>query len=236
MKIAVEVKNLSVKYPKIKQTVISDISFELPKGKMLLVVGPNGSGKSTLIKAILDLVDSKGVVKIFGNFVAKEYHQIGYLPQSFDFDRSFPITVEEFLNISLAECNCEACLKDPLNSIKKALTQVGALKVLHFMMSELSGGQLQRVLLAKSIVHSPRLLILDEPEAGIDVSGEESFFSLVSHMVKEKNITAILVSHDLDYVKKYADLVLVINKKLISYGPVNTALSQKIIKQLYPNE
>jgi len=236
MKAAVEVKKLSVTYPKIKQAVVSDVSFSLPKGKILMIVGPNGSGKSTLVKAILGLVESRGQVQVFGHKVEQEYHQIGYLPQNFSFDTSFPITVEEFLNISLAECSCEECLRDPKNSIKKALTQVGAQKLLSSMMSELSGGQMQRVLLAKSIVHSPKLLILDEPEAGIDHAGEESIFSLVSQMVKESHMTAILVSHDLDYVKKYADLVLVINKKIISYGPVGSALSSQVIKKIYPHE
>ncbi len=236
MKTVVSVKNLTVKYPKINYDAIKDINFELPKGKILMVIGPNGSGKSTLIKAILGLIESEGSVQVFGNRVEKEYHQIGYLPQNFNFDRSFPITVEEFLKISLAECSCEECLSNPKKSIVKALSQVGAKNILNSMLSEISGGQLQRVLLAKSIIHSPKLLILDEPEAGIDTSGEISFFNLISKMVKEKDMTAILVSHELDYVKKYADLVLVINKKVLAFGPVDKVLRKTTISKLYGNE
>ena len=224
---ALEVKDLTIIYPGSSHPAIESVSFTIEKGKIAAVIGPNGSGKTTLIKAILGLIDYQGEILVFGQPIAKMYQKIGYVPQRYSFDQTFPITVAEFISLVLLDKNnIEKKVKNVLESVKAG-------DLYNRKLSRLSGGQLQRTLLARALVKNPDLLILDEPEAGIDVGGEQTFYDLVENLVENENITALIASHELDIVYTYAQEVICLNKKLLCMGPPRQVLNQETFEELY---
>lgn len=232
---AVTLKRVSVSYGS-NHKAIDNLTFNIPKSAITCIIGPNGSGKSTLIKAILGLTDYSGKIEVFGKPVKDYYHHIGYLPQRFSFDRTIPITVYELLLLTLNNCDCVNSESNDKQKIEAALNSVGVAQIINEPLSNLSGGQLQRVLLAKAIVHNPKLIILDEPESGVDKEGEHLIYGLLKKMVKEQKISVIMVSHDLDYANQYSDYVVAINSKLVAVGQTTKTLTKKIIDQLYSHE
>ncbi len=222
---AVHVKNLTVAYD--RRIVLNDISFEVPKGSLTAVIGPNGSGKSTLIKALLDLIPYQGRIKIFNQKPSLALNRIGYVPQYFDFDRTMPITVREFLSfISPVQSQqaTQICREVKIDNLSNKL------------IGELSGGQLQRVLIAQALYKNPDLLLMDEPSTGIDIEGAKTFYEVIEHLNKEHGVTILLISHEINVVYKIADQIICLNTDLICNGPPRYALTEKVIHQLYgPN-
>lgn len=229
MKTALEIKNLTVKYPGYTHPAIENVSFSVSENSITALVGPNGSGKSTLLKALLGLVPHSGEVKVFGQPVEDVYHDIGYIPQRFSFDPTFPITVKEFIKLVLYN-HSEKIAQKQLN---KVLDYVEADNLAKRKLSTLSGGQLQRVLLARALAHNPKLLLLDEPEAGVDVGGEQTFYDLLEKLVKDKKATALVASHELDVVYAYAQNVICLNRKMFCKGKPKEVLTQEIFTKLY---
>lgn len=227
MKHILEVNNVSVQYPYAVESAIEQISFSLEPQTITALIGPNGSGKSTLIKAILGLIPYKGSIRLNEKPIEQSYAEIGYVPQRFSFDTTFPITVSEFIALSV---------DNKPEKIEQVLRQVKMEGKAHAMLSQLSGGQLQRVLLARAIVHDPRILILDEPEAGVDIGGEQTFYTLLETMVKEKNITVLIATHELDIVYTFAENVLCLNRVLVCSGPPKQTLKKEMFTELYGRE
>jgi zinc transport system ATP-binding protein len=225
--LALEIKNLNIHYPGLTYPAVESVSFSIEKGRIAAVIGPNGSGKTTLIKAILGLIDYQGEILIFGQPVEKMYQKIGYVPQRYSFDQTFPITVAEFISLVLPD------KEKAEKKVKNVLESVKAGDLYERKLSRLSGGQLQRTLLARALVKNPDLLILDEPEAGIDVGGEQTFYDLVENLVENKNITALIASHELDIVYTYAQEVICLNKRLLCLGPPRQVLNQETFEELY---
>ncbi len=226
--------NLSVQYDRSSKLVVNNVSFELQRQTINVLIGPNGSGKSSLIKAILGLVPTQGVVTFFnseGLEVARESIHIGYVSQRLELDTTVPVTVNEFLQLTLSSCRRLNGAKK--NEVARVLRDVSILGLRNKKLGSLSGGQLQRVILARALLHYPQLLILDEPEAGIDVSGEHLFYELLKKLVKEQQVTVLIASHELEIVHKYADNVLCINGKLVCNGSVKKALTTKNFVKLY---
>lgn len=223
---AVHVERLTVAFD--GNTVLEDISFSIKKGEIVAIIGPNGSGKSTLVKAILQLVRAKsGDVQIFGKHLHEARNLIGYVPQKFHFDRNFPITVSEFLKLALHK-------QAPEDQIEEKIKEVGLKPaVQRQLIGTLSGGQLQRVLIAQAILNNPSLLILDEPATGIDIIGEATFYDIVEHLNVEHGTTVILVSHDVSMISQHVNQVICINKKMLCSGPPKKALSEKKIKEVF---
>lgn len=237
---AVTVSKLSVQYPGSSERAVEDVSFKLYPGTISILVGPNGSGKSTVIKSLLGTIKFSGVIEILtppspideARGVPKSVnHQLGYLPQRFEFDRSLPLQVEEFLQLSLITCSHSEKTKQLM--IKRVLGQVGAELLLKAQLGKLSGGQLQRVLLARALVHQPQLLILDEPEAGIDNDGELQLYQLLRHLATSHQYTVLIASHELQLLSVYADQVLCINKRVICQGKPEQVLKAAVFKELY---
>ncbi|QQS43660.1 metal ABC transporter ATP-binding protein [Candidatus Roizmanbacteria bacterium] len=220
-----EVKNVTVRYPHASHNAIEDISFELKPESITALIGPNGSGKSTLLKAILGFVPFKGKIRLNDRDVREQLNRIGYVPQRFSFDTSFPITVHEFLHLSCAQKSFD----DEISTLMEEVNMKGKDRKL---LSALSGGQLQRILLVRSLLQNPQLLILDEPEAGVDVGGEQSFYTLLQKLVTEKHLTVLIATHELDIVHTFADNVLCINQKLVCTGTQNV-LTQEMFQNLY---
>lgn len=223
---AISVERLSVTYD--SEPVFEGVSFEIPKGHIAAVLGPNGSGKTTLIRTILGLVKKdSGDVRIFGKHLHENRGRIAYVPQKFEFDKQFPMTVHEFMNLVRHKGSDQ-------NLIKEKIKEVGLTNnILNKRIGALSGGQLQRVLIAQAILNNPDILILDEPSTGIDVVGEIAFVKILKHLKKQHGTTILLVSHDIAMVLKLVDTVICINKKLICAGPPKSALTERKLTDLY---
>ncbi len=199
------IENLSVKYS--SEVVLKNVSTTLDKGKITFLVGPNGSGKSTFIKSLAGILNYEGEIK-FQDKKETERYKIGYVPQKFEFDSSLPLTVNEFMEFALLACkHSESEKKD---FIKKSLERNGIIDLKNRKMSDLSGGQFQRVLLARAIVHQPKILLLDEPESGIDNEGEDEIFDFIVELNKEKKLTVVISSHSQKNIEKYADKIIFI--------------------------
>ncbi|MBN1778628.1 MAG: metal ABC transporter ATP-binding protein [Candidatus Buchananbacteria bacterium] len=218
-----EVKNLSVDFG--GQKILNDLSFAVKKGELVAIIGPNGSGKSTLFKAILDLIDYQGEVKVFGQKVRENYKQIGYVPQRFSFDKGFPLTVGEFLNFSSDKKN-----KKRINFV---LTEVDMDKQQDKLLGQLSGGQLQRVLIARALLNEPKLLLLDEPTAGIDLEGEHDFYQIIEHQNKRHAMTILMISHEVNMVYGFASQVLCLNRDLFCFGHPKEVVTKEVMEKLY---
>ena len=224
---ALVVENLTVIYPEYKYKAVENVSFSVEKGTITALIGPNGSGKTSIIKSILGLVEYEGNIKIFGDPAEKTDLSIGYVPQRFSFDPTFPITVDEFISMVINGSTKKE------NRIKEVLHYVDGTELFNRRLSSLSGGQLQRVLLARALANKPSLLLLDEPEAGVDVGGEQTFYDLMEKLVKDENITALIASHELDIVYAYAENVICVNQRMLCFGKPKEVLNQDTFIRLY---
>ena len=209
----VEIKHLTVKYPDVK--ALDDVSFTVKEGDFLGIIGPNGAGKSTLFASMLGLnTKYKGTIKFFGQDIkkSKDYlKEIGYVPQKPIFEKNFPATVNDIVRMSLRKESNE-------KKIDEILQQLWIHELSNRRIGELSGGQLQRVFIAKALVNNPKILILDEPVTGIDQQNIDLFFSILRELNSKQKITIIWSSHDLDAVNKLANHVACLNRTLFFHG------------------
>lgn len=211
----VTIKNLDLKSN--SDIILDDISFEINKGDFLGIIGPNGAGKTTLFKCMLGLnKDYSGTIKIFNKEIKKDfkkiYKKIGYIPQSNNFDQRFPATVKEIIQLGTIGKKVDR------EKIDNLLELTGISEYLNRRIGDLSGGQQQRVMITKALIHEPELLILDEPATAIDANILKLFYKLLIKLNKEKNITIIWSSHDLDAVNLLSNKVACIYKKLLFHG------------------
>ncbi len=229
----ISVNNITVK--KGSDTLLSDVSFHLHCGELTAVIGVNGAGKTTLVKSIL------GEIRHEGNVSFESHHgekinkvTIGYVPQHLDFDRSVPISVEDFL--MSGRTNSPVCFKrkkDIIKSIDEALETVGCLNLKKRKLGELSGGELQRVMLVNALHPLPELLILDEPVSGVDAKGSEIFYEAILNLKKNYHMAIAMVSHDLGIVREYADNVVLINKTVLKSGSAQDVFNSEEFKNVF---
>lgn len=210
---AVEINNLSVQYPDVK--ALDDVSFVVNEGDFLGIIGPNGAGKSTLFDCMLGLnTKYKGEIKFFGKDIRNSKNhlrEIGYVPQKPIFEKNFPATVSDVVRMGLRNESDE-------NKINEILQQLWIHELQNRRIGELSGGQLQRVFIAKALVNNPKVLILDEPVTGIDQQSIELFYSILRELNSKQKITIIWSSHDLDAVNRLANHVACLNRTLFFHG------------------
>lgn len=205
---------------------LEDISFDIEKGEIVALVGPNGSGKSTLATLLVGLDDaSSGTIQISGGLPRAFIHKIAYVPQRFYVDRSLPITVREFLQL--------ACQDSEKHNIQETLQRVGLTHADEKKLGALSGGQLQRLLVARALLHKKEVLILDEPTSGIDMGGEEALYELLHRLNHEDGTTIIVISHELDFVYQYATTVICINRRMLCSGVPKHVLTSDVIEKMY---
>lgn len=203
---------------------LEDISFSIKKGDIVALVGPNGSGKSTLATLMIGLEEpTKGSIVIDGKSPAAFMGQIGYVPQRFTIDRTIPVSVGEFLLLA----------KGDKTLIAKTLSRVGLSGIEEKRLGTLSGGQLQRVLVARALLHKKDILILDEPASSIDVGGEEALYELLHRLNHEDGTTIIVISHELDFVYQYATTVICLNRRLLCTGSPKKVLTADILENMY---
>ena len=223
----VEINNLTVHYPDVK--ALDDVSFVVNEGDFLGIIGPNGAGKSTLFDCMLGLnTKYQGTIKFFGNDIknSKNYLKgIGYVPQKPIFEKNFPVTVNDVVQMGLRN-------ESDKEKIDEILQQLWIHELRNRRIGELSGGQQQRVFIAKALVHNPKILILDEPVAGIDQQSIELFYSILRELNSKQKITIIWSSHDLDAVNKLANHVACLNRTLFFHGESEKFFSDdKLVKQ-----
>ena len=208
----VDIEKLSVDYSGIK--ALDDISFGIDEGDFLGIIGPNGPGKSTLFKCMLGLhTQYDGAIKVFGQDVRdsrKYLSQIGYVPQKPVVDRNFPATIREVLSMSQNS-------SDP-KKVEEALQKVWMHELADRRIGDMSVGQQQRVFIAKALVNSPKILVLDEPVTGIDQYNQDLFFQILGELNTREKISIIWSSHDLDAVERLANKVACLNKTLFFHG------------------
>jgi len=208
----VDIQNLSIDYSGIK--ALDNISFGIDEGDFLGIIGPNGAGKSTLFKCMLGLhTQYDGTIKVFGNDIRdsrKYLLEIGYVPQKPVVDRNFPATIREVLSMSQNS-------NDP-KKVEEALQKVWMHELADRRIGDLSVGQQQRVFIAKALVNSPKILVLDEPVTGIDQYNQDLFFQILGELNKKEKISIIWSSHDLDAVERLANKVACLNRTLFFHG------------------
>jgi ABC-type Mn2+/Zn2+ transport system ATPase subunit len=208
------------------EPIIQEVSVSIPQGSIAAIIGPNGCGKTTLLRLLLGLLTpQQGFVRILGKSPAYARAEIAYVPQRFAFDKTFPITVREFLQLSHPQASPQ--------KIDEYLRHLNIAETLHMKLGALSGGQLQRVLIGRATLGDPKVLFLDEPSAGIDIAGEQTFFELVLHLHREHRCTVVMVSHELDVVASYADLVICLNRRLVCQGTPDQVLTPRTLTELY---
>ncbi len=184
--------------------VLHDISLSVAPGEIVTILGPNGSGKSTLLRALL------GIVPVAeGRMLRQAGLRIGYVPQKLAVERTMPITVRRFLSLPVRVSD---------RSAKEALVRVGMEGLDDQELSDLSGGQLQRVLLARALLDQPGLLMLDEPTQGLDQPGEASFYRLIEEVRRDTGAAVLMVSHDLHVVMAASDRVICLNGHICCEG------------------
>lgn len=212
--------------------VVDSVSFDIEKGSILAIIGPNGAGKSTMLKIIMGLLDpTSGDVSIDGKRPRDVRTRMGYVPQRFQFDEWLPMTVHEFLELSAHVSGVHDSEEDQL--IRERLADVGVPDVGGKMLSQLSGGQLQRVMIARALLTQKDILLLDEPVAGIDVEGQRAMYELITDINREQGTTCILISHELDVVFRYATNVLCLNKKMLCHGLPKEAMTDDVLAEMY---
>lgn len=229
----ISVDGISVK--KGSDLLLSDISFDLHCGELTALIGVNGAGKTTLLKAILGEIKHEGKVT-YSNHDGKKIEKItvGYVPQHLDFDRAAPVSVEDFL--LAGRTSCPVCFKKPKKlcaDIDSALERVGCLNIKDRRLGELSGGEIQRVMLASALSPEPELLILDEPVSGVDAKGSEKFYEVIADLKSSCHMAIAMVSHDLGIVERYADKVILLNKSILKSGSASDVFGSEEFKKSF---
>lgn len=189
------------------KTLLNHIDLSVHAGEIVTVVGPNGGGKTSLLKVALGLVAPS-----IGQVIKKKGLRIGYMPQRLQVDNSLPIDVERFLTLASGS-------KAP---VKDALVRVNASAVLHSPLQSISGGEWQRVLLARALLRKPELLVLDEPAQGVDLHGQQEMYRLLRQIRSETGCAILMVSHDLHFVMASTDRVVCLNQHVCCSGSADT--------------
>jgi zinc transport system ATP-binding protein len=217
-----------------EHAILEDINLKLERADFLGLIGPNGGGKSTLLKVMLGLIKpDKGRIRIFGQEPEAARARMGYLPQKTIFDQNFPIKVLEVVQMGRFSKTGLFRSYGPAdrNAAFRALEEVGMEDRADREIGALSGGEQQRVFVARSLVSDPELLLLDEPTAGVDSSQQTEFYELLCHLNQDMGIAIVLVSHDITAISKYVGKIACLNQRLYYHG--SKELTNEDIEKAY---
>jgi len=230
---AIEIQDLSFSYGKVP--VLDHVSLEVPEREFLGIVGPNAGGKSTLLKIILGLLKPRqGKVRVLGSRPAQARRDLGYVPQYPAFARDFPVTVEQVVlmgRLGQGRIIGGYSRKDREVS-RRVMAETEILDLAQRRIGQLSGGQLQRTLVARALACEPRILLLDEPTANIDMRVENELFDLLK--ILSQRMTILVVSHDIAFISGYVHRVACLNHTLICHSTEN--IDGQVIRQLYDGD
>jgi len=227
--VAIEVRDLHVSLG--GNTILSGVNALIPEGSISALIGPNGAGKTTFLLAIMGIIPYQGKIVVRRG---KGAHNIGYVPQSLDFDRGMPVTVMDFL--------CMSRQRGPLwmsrsrkqrKLASEALQRVKADHVADRRLGNISGGEFQRVLLAMALMEGPTILLLDEPASAVDRNGEHLFMNLIKSLNEEKGLTMLMVSHDISMVTRLAEHVICLNHHVLSEGNTADVINEQTLSACF---
>lgn len=203
------------------ETVLANLSFVVRRGEILTILGPNGAGKTVLLRALL------GVIPYGGSIMWRKGTRIGYVPQRLPYIKSIPLSVADFF----------ALKKDAEPDVDQMLRTVGLSgELANKRIGDLSSGQFQRVLIAWALAGDPQVLLFDEPTTGVDMSGEETVYALLARLHEQRNLTMLIVTHDLAVVHRLSSDVLCLNKQPICQGSPTSILTPENLQRLYGAE
>lgn len=228
-----KIRDLSVRYG--NTTVLNNVNLHIHCGEITAIIGPNGAGKSTLLKAILGVIPHSGSI-IFTDLETNNITipRIGYVPQFLDLDRSMPITVRDLFTI--AGSHFPAWLGSTSTLQQAALQVLESVQATHLIdhsIGTLSGGELQRVLLALALQKQPDILLLDEPVSGVDQNGLDLFYCTIDHIRAQYDLTTILISHDFNLVSKFADRLVLLDEKILKSGTPHEVFNSKEFRDIF---
>jgi zinc transport system ATP-binding protein len=224
-----QVTDLSVELD--NKQILRNVSFSARKGETIAVIGPNGAGKTVLFRALI------GLIPYTGTIVWHPGTKIGYVPQRLYISRDFPLTTREFF-----------CIKDrTCREVERVMSAVGfktdtaenkknTAVILKQRLALLSGGEFQKVLIAWALIGSPDILLFDEPTSGIDISSEETIYSLLYRLQEREKMTVILISHELQIVYRYATNVICLNRESVCIGPPNKVMNDESLHKLFGSD
>ena len=230
---SIKLNNLSVTIG--RDQILENINLNIKCGTLTAIIGHNGAGKSTLIKAILGDVPTEGDIefKSVRNGAMLDM-KIGYVPQSLAIDRDTPMSVQDMIiSYGFHYPVFLPVTKKLREKVLEILSPLSAEELIDKTIGTLSGGELQRVLLSLALMDEPNLLLLDEPVSGVDVGGVEQFYSIVDGLKSQRDLAIILVSHDLEYVKKYADKVVLLDKTVVLEGTPGLVFNSEAFSQVF---
>jgi len=232
----VELEDVEFSYGEVR--VLEGINLTVEPGDFLGIIGPNGSGKTTLLRIMLGLMEpTRGTVRLFGHPPSsfRQWGRVGYVPQKATLDPALPATVQEVVATGLVPTlGLFGRIGGPQRKrIGEVLGHAGMQAHATARIGTLSTGQQQRVLIARALVSNPELLILDEPTGGVDPEAQTSFYALLQHLNRERDVTLILVSHDIGVVAKEVTKLACLNRRLIFHGRPGDFLSDAALTALY---
>ncbi len=215
-----EVSQLTVRFG--ANAVLSDLSFQVERGSSLAIIGPNGAGKTVLFRALIGALPYEGTVKWADDI------RLGYVPQKLDLERDIPMTGMDFLRARASLVGRSA------EDVVRVLGLVGVPReIAEQPIGTMSGGQFQRLLIGFALVGKPNVLLLDEPTAGVDESGQERLNELVHRLQEDHGLTVLFISHELSVVYRYATNVLCLSRSHGCLGPPRTVLTPELLRQVY---
>ena len=232
-----DVKNLNFNVR--GQSILSNVSLEIFNSEYVAIIGPNGGGKTTLIRMLLGLeAPTNGTIKIFGkklkNF--KEWNKIGFVPlRASHVDQNFPATALDIVKMGRTAKRklFSRESEEDIEAVNEAMRKMDILDLKDKMVGTLSGGQRQRVMIARALASNPEILILDEPNTGVDMASQQSFYKLLSRLNKEENITIVFITHDIGVIADDIGRLFTINQKAIICNNPKEAMSCEDMSQLY---
>jgi len=232
----IKIKNLGVSFG--EHVVLKDVNLHIHCGSLNAIIGKNGAGKSTLVRAILKDVPTEGTIEYRDTKNGKMKDlKIGYVPQSINIEKDTPLSVYDL--IASYQYHYPVFLpksKRIYEEIKMYLETFEAADLIDKQVCNLSGGQLQRVLLSMAVADKPKLLLLDEPVSGIDKNGMELFYKTITYLKEHYDLAIILISHDLEYVKQYADHVVLLDQTVLKQGTVNEVFESQEFASVFSTE
>ena len=230
----IQIENINVSY---QQTLALDnITLNLEGPSITGIIGPNGAGKSTLIKALIGIIPHSGKILFNKQPIRQQLNRISYVAQKADIDFNFPITVRECISLGLYPKTkfFKRLSKSDWSKVTDALTLLGLNDLAHRQISQLSGGQFQRVLIARCLVQEADIILLDEPFVGIDSVSEDIIMNTLREL-RDKGKLILIVHHDLSKVPHYFDQVILLNRNLIASGPTTLIFNEDNLRKTYGN-
>lgn len=232
----IEAKNLTASYG--DQIIWNNANFKIKKGEFIGLLGPNGAGKSTLLNLILGLKAAKsGELRVLGNNPSKGNPRLGYFPQRHSVDADAKLMALEYIRVSIRGnqwgFNWPTQAHFDRNKALKILKQLDATHLAHKNLSQLSGGELQKIFLAASLINQPDILLLDEPLANLDIKRASQLISMVKKISKNNDMTIILIAHDINNLIPVLDRIIYIANKKVATGTIAEVITSKRLSELY---